>query len=71
MICQGALSNDDLLFAGGFVSVRSELLAAVGAPGGVGELEASGVTVAGIDVPVPAGLALGQAVPVNTGIVIA
>src|SRR5699024_7823292 len=39
------------------------LAAAEGLPGGAGELQAAVVAVAGVDRPVAAGLALGQAVP--------
>src|SRR5699024_12676512 len=47
------------------VCVRCVLLSAVCVTGGRGELQATVVAVAGVDLPVAAGLTLSQAVPVR------
>src|SRR5690625_1852937 len=59
----GLLGDVDLLSTGGLVGGGGILAAAEGLPGGAGELQAAVVAVAGVDRPVAAGLALGQAVP--------
>src|SRR5262249_17944134 len=55
--------DGDLCPPGGLVGGRGVGRAAVRAPGAGGELQSSVVAVAGVDVPVPAALALGDAVP--------
>src|SRR5699024_2749053 len=57
------LGDGDLLALGGLVGVGGEFLAAEALPGGLVELEAAVVAVAGVDRPVAAGLALGDLVP--------
>src|SRR5690606_3032 len=61
------LRDVDLLLAGGLVGDRGVLAAAEGEPGRLGELQAAGEAVAGVDRPVSAGLALGEAVPHAAG----
>src|SRR5699024_49213 len=58
-----ALADLDLLLLGGLVGGRGELVAAVAGPGLGGELQAALVAVAGVDVPVAAGLALRHLLP--------
>src|SRR5699024_8786476 len=65
LLGQGALCNDDLLFARCLVCGRSELAAAKCLPSGSRELQTSVVAVTGVDVPVATGLALCKAVPVR------
>src|SRR5690606_20978755 len=62
-----ALGDDDLLLAGGLVGGRGELAAAVCGPGARRELQAAVVTVAGVDGPVAAGLALRDLIPLGVG----
>src|SRR4051812_396515 len=57
------LGDGDLLLAGGEVGARGVLQAAGGRPRRLGELQAAVVAVAGVGVPVAAGLALGDPVP--------
>ena len=61
---QDVLGHADLLGLGG---VRRVTGAAVGGPGGGGELQTAGEAVAGGGAPVPAGLALGDGVPLGLG----
>src|SRR5699024_1145716 len=62
---QGLLGDGDLLLTACRVCVRCVLLAAVCVPGGRGELRATVGAVAGVGLPVAAGLTLSQAVPVR------
>src|SRR5207244_2767814 len=57
------LGYQDLLLLGGLVWVSGVLAAAVGVPRRQVDLYAAVVAVAGVDLPVPAGLALGDLVP--------
>src|SRR5699024_9945659 len=57
------LGDVDLLGAGGLVRGGRVLAAAEGLPGARGELQPAVVAVAGVDGPVPPGLALRDAVP--------
>src|SRR5699024_6684111 len=62
---KGALCDDDLLFARCLVCGRCEFATAVCLPGACRELQTTVVAIAGVDVPVAAGLALCEAVPVR------
>src|SRR5690606_9608948 len=64
---QDLLGDLDLLGLGGLVGGGGVLRAAVAGPGGGGELQTAVVTVAGVDGPVAAGLALGDGVPLRGG----
>ena len=57
------LGDGDLLLLGGQVGARRVRRAAVGRPGGIGELQAAVVTVAGVDRPVARALALRDGFP--------
>ncbi len=64
---QHSLGHGDLLAWGGQIGSGSVGDAAVAGPGVLQELQAAVVAVAGVDVPVTAGLALGDAAPVVFG----
>src|SRR5689334_24978513 len=57
------LGDGDLLLAAGEVGAGGVLEPAGGLPRRLGELQAAGVAVAGVGVPVPTGLARGDPVP--------
>ena len=59
--------NGDLLIAGGLVGRRGVLATTVGGPGALRELQPAVVAVAGVDAPVTARLAGGDAIPFAVG----
>ena len=64
---QHPLGDGDLLVAGGLVGRRGVLAATVGGPGALRELQPAVVPVAGVDAPVTARLAGGDAIPFAVG----
>ena len=64
---QHLLSDRDLLLPGGQLGRRGVLAAAVRGPGALVELQATLVTVAGVDRPVAARLAAGYLIPFVVG----
>jgi len=64
---QGPLRDGDLLLTGGQVSAGRVLLPTERGPGGLGELQAAEVPVAGVDRPVAAAFAVGHRIPGRVG----
>ena len=65
LTCQNLFGDCDLLFPRSLAGEGGVLLAAVGVPGGGGELEATVVAIASVDCPVATGLALCETIPVG------